>query len=380
MKVTIVHLRIGKQFGGAELYCFQMIQALLEQKVDLNAISMYLSKALAAKSNFTHIGILPNGKRLAGLYIRLYNRLRLGKLRFIRALNKHAKYSDLIIVGHINLLPQVANFAQKNNKKIWLVVYGIDIWRDWSNKEKNAIEKCDRIIAISNFTADSVKNRLSKGGKKVVVIPCITEPNFFIPTQDKVPSAPRVILTVGRLASNEAYKGHDLIIKSLNNVQKRLGVPVEYHIVGKGDDEIGLRRVAQDCGVAENVLFRGRLEGDEFLKAYQRCHVFAMPSYVSQRPDGSWTGEGFGIVYIEAAACGKPVLACDVGGQVDCIRHGETGILVKPTVESVESGLVQILGDLDKARRMGMAGRDFVLKNFTREHFNRKWAELLKQT
>ena len=122
------------------------------------------------------------------------------------------------------------------------------------------------------------------------------------------------------------------------------------------------------------------MDEDEFLKAYQRCHVFAMPSYVSQRPDGSWTGEGFGIVYIEAAACGKPVLACDVGGQVDCIRHGETGILVKPTVESVESGLVEILSDLKKARRMGMVGRELVLNNFTREHFNRKWAELLKQT
>lgn len=379
MKVTVVHLRIGKQFGGAELYCYQMIQALRAQKIDLNAISMYLSKASAAKSNFTHIGILPNGKRLRGLYPRLYNRMGLGKLQFNRALYKYAQYSDLIIVGHIDLLPQVTNFAQKNNKKIWLLVYGIDIWRDWSTQEESAIEKCDKIISISNFTAESVKNRIKKGDKKVVIIPCITEPDIFIPNQEEIPSVPRVILTVSRLASNEAYKGHDLIIESLSNVEKRLGIPVEYHIVGEGDDETRLRRLAQRCGVAERVHFRGRLEKDEFLKEYQQCHVFAMPSYVSKRPDGSWTGEGFGIVYIEAAACGKPVLACDVGGQVDCIRHGETGILVKPTVESVEAGLVEILSDLDKARQMGMAGREFVLKNFTREHFNRKWAELLRE-
>ena len=380
MKATIVHLKIGKQFGGAELYCFQIIQALLEQQVELNAISTYLPKFLAAKDSFTHIGISPNRKRLKGLYLKLYNRLRLGKLRFNRALYKHAKYSDLIIVGHINLLPQVANFAQKNNKKIWLAVYGIDIWRNWSNKEKNAIEKCDKIISISSFTSQSVRHRLNEREKKVVIIPCMTEPDLFIPTQGRFPSEPRVILTVSRLASNEAYKGHDLIIRSLYRVEKRLKVPVEYHIVGEGDDKARLHRIAQDCKVSKKVHFLGRLEGDDFLKAYQECHVFAMPSYVSQRPDGSWTGEGFGIVYIEAAACGKPVLACDVGGQVDCVRHGETGLLVKPTVEAVESGLVKILSDLEKARQMGMAGRDFLLKNFTREHFNRKWAELLKQT
>ena len=379
MKVTIVHLNIGKQLGGAELCCFQMIQALLEQQVELNAISTCLPKLSAAKDSFTHIGISPNKKCLKGLYLRIYNCLRLGKFRFIYTLYENAKYSDVIIVGHINLLLQVVGFAQKNNKKVWLVVYGIDIWRDWSNREKDAIEKCDKIISISTFTAESVIARLNKGKEKVVIIPCITEPDLFIPTPKEAPSEPRVILTVGRLASNEAYKGHDLIIRSVSGVQKRLGVPVEYHIVGEGDDETRLRRVAQECGVAENVYFRGRLDGDEFLKAYQRCHVFAMPSYVSKRPDGSWTGEGFGIVYIEAAACGKPVLACDVGGQVDCIRYGETGILVKPTVEAVESGLVEILSDLEKARQMGMAGRDFVLKNFTREYFNRKWAELLRQ-
>jgi glycosyltransferase involved in cell wall biosynthesis len=371
--ITILAYQIG-QYGGIEQMTLQVAQALRSAGCYVHGLAASSTGGKMLLEGIPVYGVQPRSiwlRKICSRISRFYVPYCLGKV---------ANSSEIILISHFHLLKYGVKVAQRFKSKVWLIVHGIEIWRDWCQYEKKLLDSCDRIIAVSNYTAKSVANRLPNAISHIVTIPNMVDTELFKPNRAPIADTPRVILTVSRLASNEAYKGHDLIIKSLPNVERRLGIPVEYHIVGEGDDETRLRRLAQQCGVADKVLFRGRLEGDEFLKAYQRCHVFAMPSYVSQRPDGSWTGEGFGIVYIEAAACGKPVLACDVGGQVDCIRHGETGILVKPTVESVESGLVQILGDLEKARRMGMAGRELVLKNFTREQFNRKWAEFLKLT
>ncbi|MCD6298051.1 MAG: glycosyltransferase family 4 protein [Deltaproteobacteria bacterium] len=372
-KITILAYQIG-QYGGIERMTLQVAQALQSAGCYVQGLSISSTGGRMLLEGIPVYGVQPRNIWLRRIYSRIshfYVPYCVGKL---------ADSSEIILISHFHLLKYGVKVAQRFKAKVWLVGHGIEIWRDWNPVEKELLKLCDRIIAVSNYTANTVKNRLPNVVERVVVIPNTVNTELFTPNRVPIANVPRVILTVGRMSSNEAYKGHDLIIRALSNVQKRLGVPVEYHIVGEGNDKVRLQRIAQNCGVLKKVHFFGRLDEDEFLKAYQRCHVFAMPSYVSQRPDGSWTGEGFGIVYIEAAACGKPVLACDVGGQVDCIRHGETGILVKPTVESVESGLVEILSDLKKARRMGMVGRELVLNNFTREHFNRKWAELLKQT
>lgn len=377
-RTSIVHLKFGR-YGGAEIYTVEAAHALVAAGCEINAISTRLPRRRNAVEGILHRGLLPRTRLTRILQGGLQRYFELANEVLKRALRRDAGGSDIILVGHFHLLRAVVEYAQTTYKKVWLIVYGIDIWREWTEEEIFALQACERIIALSSYTAELVRRRLAKTTVSIVTIHPMVDKDFFNLSTELPPDEPRIILTVSRLDAAEAYKGHDFIIQSLPILKRRLGTPLEYHILGDGNDRSRLEKLSSDCGVSQDVRFLGEIWGNQRIDIYQRCHIFAMPSYVSKRPDGSWTGEGFGIVYIEAAACGKPVLACDVGGQVDCIRHGETGILVKPTVEAVESGLLEILSDLENARQMGMAGRDFVLKNFTREHFNNKWAELLGQ-
>lgn len=113
---------------------------------------------------------------------------------------------------------------------------------------------------------------------------------------------------------------------------------------------------------------------------YRAADVFVMPSAVEKRADGSWTGEGFGIVYIEAAACGLPVVALDQGGAREAVAHGETGLLVDRTEAAVGTAMLRLLGDRSLGRRMGMAGRARVCRDFSAEAFDRRLSELMERT
>lgn len=321
-------------------------------------------------------GLVPSHSLLQRIYRRNWSRW------LSLALELYRGNYDLVVAGHVMVLPQVASFAEKHDIPYWLFVFGIDIWGDWSEGVEQAIRKCNKIVAISKYTMESVQKRLNQNRDRVVLIHPMVDVDRFLPANNSTIHAEAgssIVLTVGRLAASERYKGHDLIISALSIVQERLNQPIKYWIVGDGDDLPRLKRLAYQENVWDIVEFRGRVSEDDLVHSYQRCDVFAMPSYVEQRPNGRWAGEGFGIVYIEASACGKPVIACDVGGQTDAVIDGETGVLVKPTVESVANALIELLSSPDKARRMGRAGRRFVVENFSREKFNRKWANLLDE-
>lgn len=160
----------------------------------------------------------------------------------------------------------------------------------------------------------------------------------------------RVILTVARL---DAYKGHDMVIRALRSVRESVG-PIRYLIAGTGPEARALRRLASDLGCADEVILTGYVPEGELPSLYAACDVFVMPS--RPLPDGDF--EGFGIVFLEAAACGKPVVAGRSGGVPDAVIDGVTGILVEPTDAGEISGaLARLLLDEGEASRLGMAGR-----------------------
>jgi len=125
------------------------------------------------------------------------------------------------------------------------------------------------------------------------------------------------------------------------------------------------------------VEFRGRIGTEELIEAYRRCAVFAMPSRVDTHPRKVWTGEGFGIVYLEAAACGRPVIASTEGGAPEAIIPGKTGFLVDPrSPEAIADALAILLADPAEADKMGRAGRVWVETNFSIEVFRERVREL----
>src|SRR5438477_4417765 len=148
----------------------------------------------------------------------------------------------------------------------------------------------------------------------------------------------------------ERYKGHDVLARALPLV--RAQVPDgRWVAIGDGRLRSCFEALVAANGASDAALFTGSISDDERDDWFLRSHVFAMPSRMPARRVG---GEGFGIAFLEAGAHGLPVVAGGVGGAVDAVRDGETGLLVDPADHlAVADALVELLSDEKRARKMG---------------------------
>jgi phosphatidylinositol alpha-1,6-mannosyltransferase len=165
-----------------------------------------------------------------------------------------------------------------------------------------------------------------------------------------------VLLTVGRLVER---KGHDTVIRALPRVAAE--VPnIVYLVVGSGPDEARLQALASDLGVEDAVVFCGRVPDEELVSYYYACDAFVM---MSREMAGDT--EGFGIVFMEAAASGKPTIGGRSGGVTDAIADGETGVLLEPTaVAALADVITRLARDKRFAERLGEAGRQRVRSSY----------------
>jgi phosphatidylinositol alpha-1,6-mannosyltransferase len=181
----------------------------------------------------------------------------------------------------------------------------------------------------------------------------------------------RVIVTVGRLVDR---KGHDMIIRALPKVLNDIPETV-YLIVGRGPTEERLQALAREVGVENHIVFCGFVPEAELLAHYHAGDVFAMPNR-EVRGDT----EGFGIVFVEAGACGKPVIAGRSGGAVEVVAEGVTGFLVNPLdVHEIAETLTTLLQNRDLAARMGEAGRARVEQHYNYQQVAANIAGFLRQ-
>lgn len=168
-----------------------------------------------------------------------------------------------------------------------------------------------------------------------------------------------VLLTLGRL---QRRKGQDMVIRALPRIAESFP-DIKYVIAGTGEDYDSLQRLAAEVGVANKVIFVGQIDNGEEPVYYAACDLFIMPNR-QIGPDV----EGFGIVFLEASAAGKPVIGGHSGGTGEAIQDGVTGIRVNgENVEAIAAAVIQMLADSDKARAMGEQGRQWVESAFTWE-------------
>jgi phosphatidylinositol alpha-1,6-mannosyltransferase len=167
-----------------------------------------------------------------------------------------------------------------------------------------------------------------------------------------------VISCVSRLV---ARKGQDVLITALPEVRRRIP-DAALLLVGGGPDANRLRRLAGAAGVAEHVVLTGPVRWDELPAYHAVGDVFALPCRTRGR---GLDVEGLGIVLLEAAAAGLPVLAGDSGGAPETVRPGETGEVVPGRdPAAVADALVALLADRDRAAAMGAAGRDWMRRSW----------------
>jgi rhamnosyl/mannosyltransferase len=218
------------------------------------------------------------------------------------------------------------------------------------------LARADKIVVATPRQIE-FSPRLQSWRKKIEVIPFgidlarLTAP-AALPEKFAAPSRRPILLTVGRLVG---YKGHRYLIEAMQNVDATLW------IVGSGPLENELRREAWRLGVAERVEFFGEVGDSELPALYQACDVFVLPSISAN--------EAFGIVQVEAMACGKPVISCDLKSGVPWVnQHEVTGLVVPPCeAQSLASAIKRVADDPSEARRLGDAGRERALTQFTQQ-------------
>lgn len=218
----------------------------------------------------------------------------------------------------------------------------------------------DWVIANSAYTAEEFRTFGVDEDRLRVIYPGV-DPERFRPADPDGPlieryglEGKRVLLTVARL---DERKGHDTVIHALASLMEDIPDLV-YLIAGKGREEARLRQLSIDMGVGERVLFAGYVPDEDLPDYYNLCDIFVMPNRVTTDTVLAGDIEGFGITFVEAGACGKPVIAGRSGGAVEAVVDGETGLLVDSrSPEAVAEAIRCLLQDRTLADRLGEAGR-----------------------
>jgi phosphatidylinositol alpha-1,6-mannosyltransferase len=175
-----------------------------------------------------------------------------------------------------------------------------------------------------------------------------------------------VLLTVGRL---QKRKGHDMLIRALPAIRERIP-NVLYAIVGDGDERSNLHAIAETTGVSNLVQFMGEISDEQLLRCYQQCDLFVLPNRAIGRDV-----EGFGMVLLEAQACGKPVVAGASGGTAETMQVGQTGRIVAcETPELLAGTIIELLSNPERLEEMGQRGREWVCQRFDWEALVREAA------
>jgi phosphatidylinositol alpha-1,6-mannosyltransferase len=292
----------------------------------------------------------------------------------LRSARRHAK---LIIAAHPNLAPVVQGLriAAPRMKSI-IVAHGIEVWEPLSTLRRRALRRANMILTPTQDTANHVATQQQYPRDRIRVLPWALDPEFenlaVATATSSLPlnyPAGRVILTVGRWQSNERYKGMDTLITALPRLLHEWP-DLQLVAVGDGDDREWLEQIAKSSGVQGHVHFYTGLTYAELAACYSACEIFALPS----------RGEGFGLVYLEAMARGKPVIGGAHGGAPEVIDDGKTGYLVQHgDVPQLATSIQTLLSDPALGREMGARGRERVNREFKFGVFAKSLKKLLRE-
>lgn len=272
----------------------------------------------------------------------------------------------MIFVAHPNLGPAAATMKiVASQSRVIAGTHGVEVWKPLPALRRSSLRKADLVVAPSSHTMlklAEIQNVPHAKIRKLVwpLDPCFLEfatcPAKLAPPSGFPSGA--IILSVGRWSASERYKGADLLIQSIPELSHNFP-DTQLVLVGPGDDVPRLRHEAQSRGIAEQVHFFTRVSQAELAACYSRADIFALPS----------TGEGFGLVFLEAMAFSKPVVAVNAGGTPDVVENDRHGLLVGPNVAEISRSLEKLLSDPALCEQLGACGRSRVLTEFSFKNF-----------
>jgi len=364
MKILVLAPPMGAT-GGIQNYTATLVRALKEIIGEKNVRMIAVPAEAAARGD---------GNAALG---------RVTKLRFLLSAISAALFwrPGLVLCAHVGISPVARMIHRITGAPYWVMLYGIDVWCDLAPAKVEALRAAQQLVSISKFTLQSASAQHSlEKCKSVFLAPTFSiDESVVARTQTGAATSKQspVVLTVGRLAASERYKGHDVMLDAWPAVLREIP-EARYIIVGDGDDRTRLQIRAKEMGFADSVIFKGGVSGAELQSCYDECQVFTLPARTELDPHAP-RGEGFGIVFLEAMAHGKPVVGPNTGAPTEFIHDGEHGLLVDPVNPAqLAEALIELLAHPERSRQMGEAGRQWVGQQYSYEMFRERLRKILQ--
>lgn len=280
---------------------------------------------------------------------------------------------DVILNGHVITGPAAVALARRFGASNVLYTYGKEVigrrgLAAWT------LAHSDAGIAVSEFTRSLMQEAF--GAKALPRPVSVIHPGVEIPADPDTKANIRpTILTISRL--RDWYKGHDKILEAMPAVVSK--VPdAQWIVIGDGPIRPLLEERAQGMDLGDAVQFLGAVSDKERDKWLGSANVFAMPS---RYPDGEVAGEGFPVVYLEAAAWALPAVAGDVGGPREAVLNEQTGLLVDPESSiEIATALTRLLSDPVYAEKLGRQARTRAANGFRWEEVGSQLENALRAT
>jgi hypothetical protein len=374
------------------IFVHEQAKALIEKGCDVRVVSPVpwsafpLNKLSSKWNSYSNI---PSERRLEGVQVYYPRYLAFPKstlfessgIRMYHGIKKtinkiHKKFQFDIIHAHVALPDGDAAImlATKYQTPVITTVHGADLYltveKNTKCKQKVAsvFSQSDKIVFVSKRLEQIAKEKTISNVESIVISNGVsfekqgTLRHRTTITENKPPTIFSASYLITRKAIHYNLMALAEVLKKHNNVN--------YKIAGDGPEQDNLRKLVNDLGINKQVQFLGMLSHREAIEEMFEADIFSLPSW----------DEAFGVVYIEAMAEGKPVIACRGEGIEDVITHGETGLLVKPkSVDSLVEAFDFLLCNPGKAKSIGERARKLVLDNYTWENNAKKYQSVYKE-
>ena len=365
-----VFLEIFEREGGIQSYVQELLHGYLGCYAEKNhSADVFLLRDRDGTNPF-------QSEQLRFRYFKTRS-LPLSRLRLTIALLFYllCRRPQRVFCGHVHLAPLVWLMCKLLSIPYIVMTHGKEVWEPLPQLSQIALQQANQVWTVSRYSRDRAALSNQIDSAKIQLLPCPVDGDRFRPDCKSPELVEKyrlanstVILTVARLWSGDIYKGVDVTIRALPTIAQ--AVPnIKYLVVGRGDDQPRLAKLAIELGMGDRVVFAGFVPTIELADHYRLADAYIMPSQ-----------EGFGIVYLEAMACGIPVLSGDADGSADPLQNGRLGWQVPHRDPiAIAEACLEILQAQEKRDRRGEGVwlRSQTLQHFGKAAFHQRLQHLL---
>lgn len=284
---------------------------------------------------------------------------------------------DVVYFTHVNLARLAPALRLLGIRAPYVVgTLGVEVWERLHWTKRLPLARARKVLAISDYTRARVINTQELPPSRCKTVHLALEDHWRVSADehgsmavsqgDCLPAPTSAsLLSVCRLERNARDKGIDWVLRAVARLAPA-NPGLQYTVVGDGDDLGYLRDLATDLGIRSRVVFSGPASHEQLLAAYRESDLFVLPT----------RREGFGLVFLEAMAFRKPIIAVACAGTLDVVVSGEQGLLISSEHE-LPFAIEALLADPVRARQMGAAGHAAVCGRFSFDAFvSRLWTVL----